>query len=151
MLISGYASRLDTSRRHLTGPSIILNCTANELSCWYRCQPLNDDLKTCAQRNTTLECVDPQGQISDPAQHNGAIPACYNASNSVVPDAHWQGDDHHNDHGQSHGDVVEHNHGDDGHHYDMMNTQSTGCSGSLVSVFTLFVAAALYISALLYN
>jgi hypothetical protein len=142
---------VDTSR-HLSGPSIILNCTADELFCWYRCQPIFDDLKTCAERNTTLECVDPQGQISDPAQHNGAIPACYNSSNSVVPDVNWQGDDHHNDHdGHSHGDDVEHSHGDDGHHDDMMNTQSTGCSGSLVSVFTLFVAAAFSISALLYN
>ena len=141
---------VDTSR-HLSGPSIILNCTADELFCWYRCQPIFDDLKTCAERNTTLECVDPQGQISDPAQHNGAIPACYNSSSSVVTDANWQGDDHHNDHGHSHGDDVEHSHGDDGHHDDMMNTQSTGCSGSLVSVFTLFVAAAFSISALLYN
>lgn len=108
-------------------------------------------MKTCATRNTTLECVDPRGQISDPAQHNGAIPACYNASSPVVPDANWQGDGQHNDHGHSHGDDVEHSHGDDGHHDGMMNTQSIGCSGSLVSVFTLFVAAALYISALLHN
>ena len=48
---------VDTSRRHLSGPSIILNCTANELFCWYRCQPLNDDLKTCAQRNIQLWSV----------------------------------------------------------------------------------------------
>ena len=132
---------VDTSR-HLSGQSEILNCTADELFCWYRCQPIYDDLKTCTQRNTTLECVDPQGQISDPAQHNGAIPACYNSSNSVVPD------DHHNDHGHNH---VEHSHGDNAHHDEMTNTQSTGCSGSLVSVFTLFVAAAFSIWTLVYN
>mmetsp|Transcript_36189 Transcript_36189/g.53193 ORF Transcript_36189/g.53193 Transcript_36189/m.53193 type:complete len:175 (+) Transcript_36189:2-526(+) len=72
--------------RHLSGPSVILNCTADELFCWYRCQPLDDELNTCSDRNLTLECVDSRGQITDPAQHNGAAPACYNSSAPLSSD-----------------------------------------------------------------
>jgi hypothetical protein len=30
--------------------------------CWYRCQPLNEELETCAGRNLTPQRVDSQGQ-----------------------------------------------------------------------------------------
>lgn len=124
--------------RHLSGDSIILNCTSDELFCWYRCQPLDDELKTCADRNLTLECVDPQGQKTDPAQHNGATPACYNSTaplsseNGVWEDdghGHENEDDGHHDDEHEHEDDGHHDdgheHGDDGHHDEDMGTKTT--------------------------
>ena len=128
--------------RHLSGPSVILNCTADELFCWYRCQPLDDELNTCSDRNLTLECVDSQGQITDPAQHNGAAPACYNSTAPLSSDNGdaWQGDSHHDD---THADDGHgHDHGDDGHHDEHMSTKSTSTGSrlfawSLVVTFTI--------------
>ena len=113
--------------RHLSGTSEILNCTADELFCWYRCQPLDDELKTCADRDLTLECVDSQGEKTDPAQHNGASPACYNSMAQMHmggdhTDIHSHEEGHHGDDGHNHGDDHDHdrdhNDGDDGDHKD---------------------------------
>eukprot|EP00573_Skeletonema_grethae_P002749 CAMPEP_0201686574 /NCGR_PEP_ID=MMETSP0578-20130828/961_1 /ASSEMBLY_ACC=CAM_ASM_000663 /TAXON_ID=267565 /ORGANISM="Skeletonema grethea, Strain CCMP 1804" /LENGTH=503 /DNA_ID=CAMNT_0048170643 /DNA_START=33 /DNA_END=1544 /DNA_ORIENTATION=- len=100
--------------RHLSGPSEILNCTSDELFCWYRCQPLDDELKTCADRDLSLECVDSQGQITEPAQHNGAAPACYNSTAMHTHDEE-DGHDHTHDDGD---DEHTHDDGDDGHTHD---------------------------------
>lgn len=136
--------------RHLSGPSEILNCTSDELFCWFRCQPLDDDLKTCADRNLTLECVDSQGQITDPAQHNGASPACYNSTAPLSSEngVNWQGDyyddhSHAEDGGHSHG----HGHGDDGHHMDMgTQTASSGSRNTVTSVSAWLLIASITIS-----
>ena len=151
----GMKAGIHTSR-HLSGPSIILNCTADELFCWYQCQPLDDELKTCADRNLGLECVNPQGQKSDAAQHNGALPACYNSTAPLSLDNGdmWHGDSHHDDthvvddgHGHDHGDD---HHGDDGQHDEHMltHTTSTG-SGSPGSLFAWSLVLDFTISAVL--
>jgi hypothetical protein len=132
--------------RHLSGPSEILNCTADEMFCWYRCQPLDEELKTCTDRNLTLECVDSQGQKSDPAQHNGAAPACYNSTTPLSSDE-GDGDSHHND---THAVDDGHGHGDDGHHDEHMGTKTTSTgSGSRDSLFAWSLVAAFTISAVL--
>ncbi len=109
--------------RDLSGPSEVLNCTSDELFCWYRCQPLGDELKTCTDRGLSLECVDSQGKITEPTQHNGAEPACYNSS--AMQAMHH--DDEDEGHGHSHDDGHGHTHddGDDGHHNEDMGMKAT--------------------------
>ena len=82
-----------TSRRSLSEEahgSSTTTCAQDELFCWFGCMALSDynltSAESCTERNLSLECMNPRGQVHENGtEHGDFFPACTNRTYESHP------------------------------------------------------------------
>ena len=81
-----------TSRRSLSeeGHDEAITCAQDELFCWFGCMSLPEynisSVYSCAERNLSLECMNPRGQVHENGmEHGDFFPACTDRTHETHP------------------------------------------------------------------